>query len=45
MHRITKERKKAGKIKTILFLDKGFSYTETAELLMLDRDIIYKIKK
>lgn len=44
LHRVTKDRKKADKIKTILFLDRGFSYTETADLLMLDRDTIYKIK-
>ena len=45
MHRSIKDRKKADRIKTVLFLDKGFSYTETSELLMLDRDTIYKIQK
>jgi hypothetical protein len=45
MHRSTKNRKKADRIKTILFLDRGFSYVETSELLLLDRDTIYKIQK
>ena len=45
MHRSTKDRKKADRIKTVLFLNRGFSYVETSELLMLDRDTIYKIQK
>ena len=42
MHRSTKDRKKADRIKTVLFLNRGFSYVETSELLMLDRDTIPK---
>lgn len=45
IHRSTKDGKKRDRIKTVLFLDRGFSYIETAELLMLDRDTIYRIKK
>lgn len=45
MHRSTKDWKKRDRIKTVLFLDRGFSYVETSELLMLDRDTIYKIQK
>ncbi len=45
LHRKTQERKKADKIKTLLFLDRGFTYIETAELLMLDRDTIARIRK
>lgn len=36
MHRSTKDRKKADRIKTVLFLHRGFSMKETGELLMLD---------
>jgi len=45
MHRSIKDWKKRDRIKTVLFLDRGFSYVETSELLLLDRDTIYKIQK
>lgn len=44
MHSVTKIRKKADRIKTILFLNRWFSYIETAELLMLDRNTVCKIQ-
>ena len=36
MHKKCKDKKKADRIKSILMLDKGFSYSEIAELLLLD---------
>lgn len=45
LHKATKDRRKADRIKTILFLNKGFSYTETAELLLLDDKTIRSIEK
>ena len=36
MHKKCKDKKKADRIKSILMLDKGFSYSEVAELLLLD---------
>jgi len=44
MHRSTKDRKKADRIKTILFLNRWFSMKETSELLMLDEETIRIIK-
>lgn len=35
-HRFAKSKKEADRIKTILFLNQGFTYQETAKLLMLD---------
>lgn len=35
-HRAAKSKREADRIKTILFLNQGFSYEETAKLLMLD---------
>lgn len=45
LHKATKIKKKADRIKTILFLNKGFSYIETAELLMLDEKTVRSIEK
>jgi transposase len=36
IHKKCKDKKKADRIKSILMLDKGFSYNEIAELLLLD---------
>jgi len=44
MHRATKDRKKADRIKTILFLHRGFSLKETAELLLLDEGTVSTIR-
>ncbi len=40
MHRSTKDGKKRDRIKTILFLHRGFTIKETAELLMLDEGTV-----
>ena len=44
-HHSSRLRKNADRIKTILFLNKGFSYQETAKLLMLDEVTIRRYKK
>ena len=44
-HSIEKDRKRADRIKTILFLHKGFSYPQIAELLMLDETTIRRYEK
>jgi transposase len=44
-HRLEKDRKRADRIKTILFLHKGFSYPQIAELLMLDETTIRRYEK
>ena len=44
LHRKTKDGKKRDRIKTILFLYRGFSMKETAELLMLDEGTIRIIR-
>lgn len=44
LHRVTKDRRKADRIKTILFLNQGFSLTETAELLLLDEETVRTIR-
>lgn len=44
IHRSTKDRKKADRIKTILCLHRGFSMKETAELLLLDEGTIGTIR-
>src|SRR3954469_24221786 len=44
-HRIERDRKRADRIKTILFLHKGFSYPQIAELLMLDETTIRRYEK
>jgi transposase len=43
-HHASLGRKQADRIKTILMLDKGFSYTETAKLLLLDETTIRRYK-
>lgn len=40
LHRSCKEKKSADKLKAILLLDKGFSCSEVAEMLLLDDDTI-----
>lgn len=45
IHRSTKDGKKRDRIKTILFLNRWFSYRETAELLLLDDDTVRAISK
>ncbi len=44
-HHSSHLRKSADRIKTILFLNAGFSYGETAELLMLDEMTIRRYEK
>src|SRR4051812_10858069 len=44
-HRIERDRKRADRIKTILFLDKGFTYPQIAQLLMLDETTIPRYEK
>src|SRR3954470_115484 len=44
-HRLEKDRKRADRIKTILFLHKGFSYPQIAELLLLDETTIRRYEK
>ncbi len=45
MHKSTKIKKKADRIKTILLLNKGFSYSEVAEILLLDDKTVKTIEK
>jgi len=45
LHQSLKDGKKRDRIKTILFLNKGFSYEETADLLLLNEKTIRKIEK
>jgi len=45
LHKSIKDRKKADRIKTILLLNKGFSYSETAEILLLDDETIKTIER
>lgn len=40
LHRSQKLRRHADRIKTILFLNQGFTFAETAHLLMLDEDTV-----
>lgn len=44
-HHSSRFRKNADKIKTILMLDKGFSYAQIAELLLLDKMTIRRYEK
>jgi len=44
LHKTTKDRKKADRIKTILLLNKGFSYTQISEILLLDDKTIKNIE-
>ena len=44
LHKSTKDRKKADRIKTILLLNKGFSYNEVAEILLLDNKTVRTIE-
>lgn len=44
-HYSTFDRKHADRIKTILFLNEGFSYQQTAKLLMLDETTIRRYEK
>jgi len=44
-HHSSRLRKHADRIKTILFLNKGFSYGETAKLLMLDEGTLRRYEK
>ena len=39
-HRQAREKRSADRIKTILFLDEGFSFEKVAQLLLLDEDTI-----
>jgi hypothetical protein len=45
MHKFEKNKKKADRIKTILLLNKGFSYKEVSEILLLDDKTIRTIEK
>lgn len=45
LHKSTKDRRKADRIKTILLLNKGFSYTQTVEILLLDDETIKTIER
>jgi len=42
-HRITKEKRIADNFKIILYLNKGLSYKEVAELLFLDENTIHNV--
>lgn len=44
-HHDSRLRKYADRIKTILFLNQGFSYEETAQLLMLDETTVRRYEK
>jgi SOS response regulatory protein OraA/RecX len=44
LHKSTKDRKKADRIKTILLLNKGFSYKEVSEILLIDDKTIKTIE-
>jgi len=44
MHKTSNSSKKRDRIKAILMLSKGFSYTEVAEHLLLDEDTVSTIK-
>lgn len=44
LHKITKDRRKADRIKTILFLYEGFTVKKTADLLLLDEDTVRTIR-
>ena len=44
-HHSSRLRKNADRIKAILFLNKGFGYTQTAQLLMLDEITIRRYEK
>jgi len=44
-HRASRGRKQADRIKAVLFLNEGFSYEQTAKLLMLDEITIRRYKK
>jgi len=44
-HHGCKNKKSADRIKTILFLNKGFSYQQTAELLLLDDETIRRYER
>ena len=45
MYNQENNKKTADKIKTLLFLNRGFAYEKTADLLMLDRGTIWTIVK
>src|SRR5208337_2852792 len=45
LHRKEKNKRYADRIKAILLLDKGYSITETAEILLLDTDTISALVK
>ena len=45
IHNQENNKKTADKIKTLLFLNRGFTYEKTADLLMLDRGTIWTIVK
>ncbi|UCE07192.1 MAG: helix-turn-helix domain-containing protein, partial [bacterium] len=40
LHRTTKEKRTADRIKAIILLDKGYTQKEIASILMLDEDTI-----
>lgn len=44
LHRNCKQRKYADRLKAILFLDKGYSCVQVAELLLLDDDTVRKYR-
>jgi DNA-binding NarL/FixJ family response regulator len=44
IHRATKDRKKADRVKAILLLHRGFSVKETAEILLLDERTVTTIR-
>lgn len=44
-HRGTRDRKEADRIKTILLLDRGLSYQQVAELLLLDETTIRRYER
>jgi hypothetical protein len=45
LHRMENERKSADRIKTILLLDSGWTYSQIAEILLLDNQSIRNYEK
>jgi len=45
LHKTIKDRRKADKVKTILLLNKDFSYSQISEILLLDDKTIRNIEE
>ena len=42
MHRVEKRKQPSDKIKAMLLLNRGFSYTEIAEILLIDMTTVWR---